>query len=242
MESALTSVCLEKIRAATKPMSLSEISAACLERKKPNAELERVLKQLADSAEIHEWPPYRRSPLFSSRSLRSAVEDAFIAVLDKAPLTIAKAAEPVSQVIGRVAQVNAHTELRAVAPKLAGAHKVVQVPISRQSVIYMSLSYLARLAPTQSAPAAAHTFDQSIVAIVRSLESGPGNFVSVQELRSSRALRDAVDARIISLVDQRRLIFGHYGGPRPENDEEKSRYLEDRKGQLVIGIAIPRNE
>lgn len=239
MESELSSDCLAKIQAASKPISLSEISAACLGRPKSNAGLVEALKQLTDRAAIHEWPSYRTSRIFSRRPLRSAVEDAFVAVLDAAPLTIAKAAKPVSQALGRISEDRVLTELRVAAPKLAGARKVVQVPISRQSVVYLSLSYIGRLVPAKSAP---DTIEQSVVAAVKALETGSGNFVPVEELRKSRALRDIVDAAVISLADQGRLILGHYGGPRPESDEEKSRYLEDEKGQLVIGIAIPREE
>jgi len=170
--------------------------------------------------------------------LRSAVEDAFVAVLDEAPLTIAKAAKPASQVLRRVSEDSVLAELRGVAPKLVAARKIVQVPVNRQSVVYMSIPYLERLVPAKSA---ADT-EQLILAAVRGLQSGPGNFVKVDELRKSREWRHFIDAAIISLADKGKLILGHYGGPRPESDEEKSRYLEDPKGQLFIGVAIPRNE
>ena len=168
--------------------------------------------------------------------MRSAVEDAFVAVLDGAPLTITKAAKPVSQALGRVSEDSVLAELRGVAPRLAGARKIVQVPVNRQSVVYMSISYLGRLVPAKS-----DTIEQLIVAAVKGLESGPGNFVRVDELWKLQALRDFIDKAIISLADHRKLILGHYSGPRPESDEEKSRYLEDSIGELFIGVAIPRN-
>jgi hypothetical protein len=97
MDSELSDACLKAIQKASKPMSLTEIGAACLGRSKPNAKLVEALKQLTGRAVIHEWPSYRRSQIFSNRPLRSAAEDAFVAALDEAPLTIAKAAKPVSQ-------------------------------------------------------------------------------------------------------------------------------------------------
>jgi hypothetical protein len=242
MDSELSDACLKAIQKASKPMSLAEIGAACLGRSKPNAKLVEALRQLTDRAAIYEWPSYRKSQIFSNRTLRSAVEDAFVAVLDGAPLTIAKAAKPVSQALGRVSEDSVLADLRGVAPKLAGARKIVQVPVNRQSVVYMSISYLARLARLVPAKSAAATIDQLIVAAVKGLESGPGNFVRVDELRKSRELRHFIDAAIISLADQGKLIMGHYGGPRPESDDEKSCYLEDPKGQLIIGVALPRNE
>jgi hypothetical protein len=239
MESELSSACLTAIQSASKPMSLSEIRATCLGRSKPNAKLVEALKQLAERAAIHEWPPYRKSQIFSNRPLRSAVEEAFVAVLDGAPLTIAKAAKPVSQALGRVSEDSVLAELRGVAPKLAGSRKIVQVPVNRQSVVYMSIPYLGRLVPAKSA---ADTIEQLIVAVIKGLESGPGNFVPIEELRKSQALRGFIDKAIISLADQGKLILGHYGGPRPERDEEKSLYLEDSKGRLFIAAAIPRSE
>jgi hypothetical protein len=240
MDSELSSACLTAIQKASKPMSLFEIGAACLGRSKPNAKLVETLTQLTGRAVIHEWPSYRRSQIFSNRPLRSAVEDAFVAVLDEAPLTIAKAAKPVSQALGRVSEDSVLAELRGVAPKLAGARKIMQVPVNRQSVVYMSISYLGRrLVPAKSAT---DTIEQLIVAAVKGLQSGHGNFVRVDELPKSRELRNFLDAAIISLADQGKLILGHYGGPRPESDEEKSRYLEDPTGQLINAVAIPRNE
>src|SRR6266436_3009095 len=128
MDSELSDACLKAIQKASKPMSLAEIGAACLGRSKPSAKLVEALKQLAGRAIIYEWPSYRRSQIFFSRPLRSAVEDAFVAVLDEAPLTIAKAAKPASQVLRRVSEDSVLAELRGVAPKLVAARKIVQVP------------------------------------------------------------------------------------------------------------------
>jgi hypothetical protein len=237
MDTELSNACLNAIRKASKPMSLTEIGAACL-RRKPNAKLVEALKQLAGRAIIHEWPSYRRSQIFANRPLRSAIEDAFVAALDQAPLTIARAAKSVSQVLGRVSQDSVLAELRGVAPKLAAARKIVQVPVNRQSVVYMSIPYLERFVPAKSAG----DMEQWILAAVTRLQSGPGNFVKIDELRKSREFRHFTDAAILSLADQGKLILGHYGGPRPESDDEKSSYLEDPKGQVFIGVAIPRHE
>jgi hypothetical protein len=151
MHSELSDASLNAIQKATKPISLSEIGAACLGRTKPNAKLEEVLKQLVGRAVIHEWPSYRRSQIFGSRPLRSAVEDAFVAALDDAPLTIAKAAKPVSRVLGRVSEERVLAELRGLAPKLAASRKIMQVPVNRQSVVYISMTYHGRIVPAKAA-------------------------------------------------------------------------------------------
>jgi hypothetical protein len=186
MDSELNDACLKAIQKASKPMSLTEIGAACLGRSKPNAKLVETLKQLAGRAVIHEWPSYRRSQIFSNRPLRSAVEDAFVAALDEAPFTIAKAAKPVSQALGRVSAVSVLTELRAVAPKLAAARKIMQVQVNRQSVVYMSIPYLGRLVPANSA---AETMEQLIVAAL---------WLRVHQARSRRKPAPLARPRAIS--------------------------------------------
>src|SRR5258707_6721840 len=163
MDSELSDACLKAIQKATKPITLSEIGTVCLGRSKPNAKLVEVLKQLAGRAVIHQWPNYRRSQIFGSRPLRSAVEDAFVAALDDAPLTVAKAAKPISQFLGRVSENSVLAELRGVAPRLAAARKIIQVPVSRQSVVYMSIPYLGRVVPPRPA---ASSIEKLIVDVV----------------------------------------------------------------------------
>jgi hypothetical protein len=87
MDSELSDACVKAVQKATKPITLSEIGAACLGCSKPNAKLVastptracgqllfctahdrvEVLKQLAGRAVIHQWPTYRRSQIFDRR-------------------------------------------------------------------------------------------------------------------------------------------------------------------------------
>jgi hypothetical protein len=98
MDSELSEACVKAVQQAAKPISLSEIGAACLGRTKPTTKLIEVLKQLADGAVIYQWPSYRRSQIFGSVPFRSAVEDAFVIALEDAPLTVPGAAKPVSKI------------------------------------------------------------------------------------------------------------------------------------------------
>ena len=239
MDAELSDACLKAIQKATKPLTLSEIGTVCLGRSKPTAKLVEALKQLAGRAVIHRWPTYRRSQIFGSRPLRSAVEDAFVAVLDDAPLTVAKAAKPISQALGRVSEKSVLAELRGVAPRLAAAGKIKQVPVSRQSVVYMSIPYLGSLVPPRPA---ASLIEKLILDGVTRLQPGPGNYVSADQLRQSKEFRRFFDAAVIALADQGKLVLAPYGGTRPETDGERSRYVEDAAGHLFIGIALPRNE
>jgi hypothetical protein len=199
MDSELSDACVKAVQTATKPITLSEIGALCLGRSKPNAKLVEVLKQLAGRALIHQWPTYRRSQIFAGRPLRSAVEETFVAVLDDAPLTVAKAAKPISQILGRVSEESVLTELRGVAPKLAAARKIMQVPVSRQSVVYMSIPYLGRLVPAKPA---ASSIEKMVLDVVKRLQPGPGNYVSVDRLRQSAEFRGFFDTAVIALADK----------------------------------------
>jgi hypothetical protein len=239
MDSELSDACLEAILKATKPITLSEIGVACLRRSKPNTKLMEALKQLAGRAVIHQWPTYRRSQIFDRRPLRRAVEDAFLAALDNTPLTIAKAAGRISQALGRVSEKSVLAELRKVAPKLVTANKIIQVPVSRQSVVYISILYVGCFVPTKSADS---SIEKLILDVVVRLEPGRGNYVSVDQLNRSAELRRFFDGAIIALADQGKLVLAPYGGPRPKTDEERSRYVEDATGQLFVGVAFPRDE
>lgn len=238
MDSELSDACLKAIQIATKPVSLSEIGAAC-GQSKPNDALVKVLKQLAGKTAIHQWPTYRTSQMFASRPLRGAVEEAFALVLDESPMTIAKAAKPVSKILGRVSEASALTELRVAAPKLAAAGKIIQVPVTRQSVVYMSFSYLGRIVPAKQVASA---IEKLIVDVVMKLQPGPGNYVRVDQLRWSAELRRFFDASVIALADQGKLVLAPYGGARPQAAEDRLHYVEDAAGHLFVGVALPRNE
>jgi len=238
MDSELSEACVTAIKQAAKPISLSDIGAACLGRSKPTTKLVEVLRQLTGRAVIHQWPSYRRSHIFSSVPLPMAVEEAFLTALEDAPLTVAQAAKPVSHIIGRVSEESALAELRRVAPKLASARKIMQIPVGRQSVVYMSVPYLGHIVPTKPSNAA----EELILEVVTRLQPGAGNYVAVEKIRHSAELRRFIDAAVIALAARGKLVLAPYGGPRPETDEERSRYVADARGELFIGIALPRTE
>jgi hypothetical protein len=55
-------------------------------------------------------------------------------------------------------------------------------------------------------------------------------------------VRAAFDTAVIHLADKRQLVLARYDGPRPVPDEEKWEYVEDDRGELFIGVALPRIE
>lgn len=240
MDSELSDSCIKAIRASAKPMSIAEIRKACLGRAKPSGELDEALKQLVRQAAIYEWPAYGRcQELFGHRSLRSAVEEAFVAALDDAPLTVPKAGEPVRRALARASEKTVLGELRDAAPQLAAAHKIIQVPVNRQTVVYMSTTYLGRLVEPKPV---ANSVEQAILDAVERLQPGFGNYVSVSDLRKAMEFRQILDAAVMALADQSKVILAYYDGPRPDTEEDRSRYIEDRSQQLFIGVALPRQD
>jgi hypothetical protein len=239
MNSELRAACIRAIQQAKKPMTVVEIGAACLIRGKPTEKLAGPLDELSASALIHEWPKYRNTRIFWNRPLRSAVDEAFIAVLDSAPLTVPKAAKPVSKLLQRASESSVLSELKLVAPRLAATHRIMHVAVNRQSVVYLSFAYVGRLLPGRGPETSIET---TVVEAVKRLQSGPGNFVRIDHLRNAPELRGILDATVIRLAEKGELVLGRYDGPRPVPEEDKWNYVEDERAELFIGAAVPRGK
>ena len=236
MNPELRDACTTAIQQADEPMTVAKIATAVLGRDKPSANLTKALDDLSASALIHEWPTYRSTRNFWNRPFRSALEDAFIAALDEGPLTVPKAAKPVSKLLRRVSEITSLSELRGVAPRLAVENRIAQVAVNRQSIIYFSYGYLGRLMPER---ASATSIEGMVLETVKRLQSGPGDLVRIDHLRNTPELRGVLDNAAIQLSNHGTLILTRYGGARPVPDEEKWKYIEDNQGNLFIGIALP---
>ena len=115
-------------------------------------------------------------------------------------------------------------------------------------------------APAMSSPKSKYPrwleTESAIIDAMEQLQSGPGNYVSIEELREAMLARKLgqagmplrrkdIDQAIVNLRDQGKLLGAHYGGPR--TPEREAAYIVDedvmddmgRKG-LIHGIALPR--
>jgi len=241
MNSELQDACIAAVQQAEGPLTASQIGAAARGGKKPGAKFTRevaeALSQLPDESGIREWPRHGRSRIFAKTSFREGLENAFLKALDAEPLTVPKAAKPVSKLLQRVSESHALAELKTAAPQLASARRVLQVAMNRQSVVYLSFDYLQRLIPARGPES---SIADSILAVVERLQSGPGNYVRIDHLRNTLEMRKPVDDAAIELAEKGRLVLGRYDGPRPVPEEDKWNYIEDRRGELFIGLALPR--
>jgi hypothetical protein len=243
MISDIKDVCLAVIERAEAPLTISQIASAAGSGKKPGAkfssEVTDELSRLTESSSVFEWPRYGASRIFWKRSLREAMEDAFVQVLDREALTLTKAAKPVSKLLRRVSEKRALAELKLAAPPLAAAKRVAQVALSRQSVVYFSFGYLERLLPAREEEA---SLGSALLSAVERLQSGPGNYVRIDHLRKALELRKGLDEAALALARQGKLLLTRYDGVRPLPDEEKWNYVEDEQGELFTGAALPLGE
>jgi hypothetical protein len=244
MNAELRDACIAAVQQADAPRTAARIGSAARGGRKPSAKFSaEVAEALADSG-VSEWPRYRGSRIFWHRSFRNSVEDAFVKALDSEPLTVSKAAGPVSKLLQRVSASRALPELKAVAPQLAAAGRILQVAVNRQSVIYLSFDYLRSLIPARGRePSPADSvFADSILGVMERLQSGPGNYVRIDRLRNTPEFRRPLDDAAIALTEEGRLVLARYDGPQPVADEDKWNYIEDKQGELFIALAIRRSE
>ncbi len=185
------------------------------------------------------WPDYGKSKVFGNQPLANAVSDALVKALDAGPLTAAQAAAPVSKLLQRVSQGRALAELKPVARQLVEAKRILFVAPNKQTVVYFSFPYLQRLLPAR---ATAPSIQEAILSAIENLQSETGNYVRIDHLRNAPEFRKPLDAAALALARAGKVVLGRYDGPRPVPEENKSSYIEDERGELYIGIALPRGE
>lgn len=98
---------------------------------------------------------------------------------------------------------------------------------------------LPRGRETPSAPSAP---SHPLLAEIERLQSGPGNFVTIEDLR--KRFPRLPDAEIFRLANQGKLVLGHYGGPDPAPGE-LGKYIKDPRGgdkPYYHAVALPREE
>jgi hypothetical protein len=226
-------------------MTASQLQAAVEGRanaagaKRFASELKKVVADGPAIPGIYAWPKYGASQVYCSRPLRSCVEEALLVALEREPQTIPKAAKAVRKALRFVGEKRASGEVRAAGRDLATSKQLLVFAATRQSPIFVSWAWLKAQAPGELSPG---TLERALPAVVQRLQPGAGNYVRADRLRNAAEVRAVFDKAVIHLADNRQLVLARYDGPRPVPDEEKWEYVEDDRGELFIGVALPRIE
>jgi hypothetical protein len=226
-------------------MTVSRLHAAVEGRasatgaKRFDGELRKLLAEQPALPGIHAWPKYGRSQVYCGRPLRACAEEALLGALEREPLTVPKAAKAVRKALRFISEARALAEVRVAGRDLAAAKQVLQFAATRQSPIYVSWVWLKAQGPADSS---SQSLERTLPGVVQRLQPGASNYVRVDRLRNTPEVRTVLDQSVIHLADTRQLVLARYDGPRPVPDEEKWNYVEDDKGELFIGVALPRIE
>jgi hypothetical protein len=227
------------------PMTASQVQAAVVGRtnvagaKRFAGELRKLLAEQPALPEIHVWPKYGVSQVYCSRPLRSLVEGALLRALEREPLTVPKGAKAVRKALRLISETRALTEVRAAGRDLAASKQLLLFAATRQSPILVSWVWLKAQAPAESPSEA---LEWMLPGVVQRLQPGAGNYVRVDRLRNAPEVRAVLDKAVIRLADRRQLVLARYDGPQPVPDDEKWDYVEDERGELFAGVALPRME
>jgi hypothetical protein len=241
----MTSELFEATKAAVSrsagPLSISQIyTAVKRETKVPRKDRfdAEVRANLPGTAGIFVWPEFKRSPLFSSRSLAVCVEEALLRTLDDGPLSATKLGVTVKKALRVVGETHIAKEIIALLPRLAQSGAIVRLATGRQSAIYISRNWMAKQV---RAGGDEGSFASIIPVVIARMQTGPGNYVRVDHLRMAPEIRASFDKAVIELADRRQLVLAHFDGPYPVPEDQKWVYVEDAKSDLFIGVALPRD-
>ena len=240
----MTSELLEGARCAVQrsvgPITISQImSAVKREMKVPNqtrfaAEIKESLPRLAG---MYVWPKFGSTAPFCSRSLAACAEEALLQALDEEPLTATNAASAVKKALRYVSEKQILKEIKVLLPRLTTSGVLVRLAVG-QLGSYLSPRWMANRARADGSDSPLASLIPQVIA---RLQSGPGNYVRVDHLRMAPEIRAVLDKEVIQLADTGKLVLGRYDGPLPVPEEYEWSYIEDERGDLFAGIALPRN-
>jgi hypothetical protein len=240
----MTNELLEAAKAAIQrsavPMTIGQIRTEVgRERKVPGKDrfIAEVGKTLRSEAGVYVWPEFKRSALFFNRPLAASVDEELVRALDQQPLTITKAGAWVKKALGCVSETRVLKEIKVLLPRHTTSGRVIRLAVG-QVGIYLSKGWIAKQVERNGG---GEGFGTVIPRVIARLQSGPGNYVRVDRLRAAKEFRTAFDHEVIRLADKGGLVLGRYDGPLPVPEDEAWAYVEDDKGELFVGVALPRS-
>jgi hypothetical protein len=135
-----------------------------------------------------------------------------------------------------VSGTKAGEEARRQLRRLSTDEKLIEITTNPRTKVYFSRDWLRQLVGRRGVDA----LSEAILAAVERLESRRGNYVAVDEVRASAAVRKAFDKTAVQLACEGYLVLGGYDGPRPIPEEQRAEFVEDDHENLYIGVARPR--
>jgi hypothetical protein len=234
---------IDLIAKSNAPLTLAEIvNHAAPGRKSSSVFKSQLANELGGrTAEpgVYEWPAYSRTRIFCGRTVQAAVEAEFLRALAGQPLTAPKAAPIVSKALRRISTEQVLKAIKPAISRLVSERSVYSFAANRQSVVFFSFLWLEGLLAERKVD---HPAADIILEAVRELQPGHGNYVRVDHLRAARPVRHLVDDVVIELADAGKLVLARYDGSHQIPDSERIEYIEDKQGELFIGVALPRSE
>jgi hypothetical protein len=236
------------LRRSSAPMTLAQIwTAAKRETRAPAKDKDRFANELREltpeQAGVYSWPEFQRSAVYCSRPLESCVEEALLRSLDEQPLDQTRVAQEkraslLARPLRLVSKTQVAKQINLLLPRLSASGAIVRLSAGRQAAVYLSKKWMAMQAGGRAGDDALRSVLPQVVA---RLQSGPGNYVRVDHLRLAPEILAIFDRAVIELADRRQLVLGHFDGPYPVPDDRKWNYVEDGRGELFVGVALPRD-
>ncbi|MGB8259668.1 MAG: hypothetical protein WCE75_04930 [Terracidiphilus sp.] len=241
MTNELLQAAVAAVRRSSGPMTVSQIrTAVSRELKVPNKDrfAAEIRSGLPGTDGISVWPEFGRSPVFCSRPLAACAEEALLRALEQEPLTAAKAGAAVKKALRYVSETRILKEVKVLLGRMTASGAVIRLAAGRQSGMYLARTWMAKQARMDGGEL---FLRRAIPLAVARIQSGPGNYVRVDQLRAAPEIRAIFDQAVIELADRRELVLAHFDGPYPVPEERKQVYVEDGKGELFVGVALPRD-
>jgi hypothetical protein len=237
--------CIQIIRGAPGPLSIKQIRARlpkavrfpAAEAKVVAGRLRAFLEQQGDISRtdtpsppphVQPWPDAgAQRDLFWNRSFAGAVRDAIPAALAEAPLTLSKLASALRRLVPKSGGARLREELQRQLQALTATGQVTKI-----GNCFCSQAYFRKMAGAQTSSGAG--LSTLVLTAIREMESAPGNYVTLPELRKAPCLQAAIAQAMLQLARAEKVFLAGFGTePRPEEAAD----LLELNGELFIGFA-----
>jgi hypothetical protein len=228
-------LCLPLIAQAEKPIGAREVRKRLDKaRRFPQSqapEVERLLLEKSRDGAIHEWPSDSRGRArFWNRAFLQCLRDAVETALLEKPCTLPQAVAKSKPHLPGVGAALVKFEVARLLQSLNG-QGILHCEVFGRQAQYFSREWARKVSGS------AENLEQAILAAVRRLEPGAGNYVAVYKLRAAPTVKAQFDKALIALADRGLLVLTDYDGPRPVPEERAADFAEDAEGRLYVGAA-----